>query len=377
MRTFLSDDDLYSRFYKLILDINKNLYILHSYGYVHNDLKLDNIMIDKYGNIKLIDFGLCYFLGLNPLISNLVDYNSTPYIKAFDNFYDSNILIYLDNIPYDFEINRPSFNTDIFSLGQEFMNLIYNTSDFTFLIFNKKVFCKNDSSVFFKTLKIHPFLKNSDIFTLISGMIEINSLYRLSSKDILNNNFYKKNFNSYEYSNSYINVNYSDFDVINKTFELNFLEEIHEKYINCFIPKINNINNIDFSYIYNFYNSYDVDLFINLSYLFIKNYNITNNYDVLIKVCTYLTYIKLNINTKFPNLPESNSLINFIKNDLDFYNYYPVMTIIQYYIIKYNINYDDNYHIIFDKFFNFYLNNFNNDIFIDKEIHSIVKKLIS
>jgi len=31
----------------------------HSKGFAHRDIKLDNLLIDKYGKVKLIDFGLC------------------------------------------------------------------------------------------------------------------------------------------------------------------------------------------------------------------------------------------------------------------------------------------------------------------------------
>lgn len=32
---------------------------MHSLGFIHRDIKPDNILIDKNGHIKLTDFGLC------------------------------------------------------------------------------------------------------------------------------------------------------------------------------------------------------------------------------------------------------------------------------------------------------------------------------
>jgi len=43
---------------KIIIEIGKTLIYLHSKGYIHGDLALDNILVDLDGNIKIIDFGL-------------------------------------------------------------------------------------------------------------------------------------------------------------------------------------------------------------------------------------------------------------------------------------------------------------------------------
>jgi len=54
-KDILTEDD--SRFYigELVLAIES----VHQIGYIHRDLKPDNVLLDKDGHIKLTDFGLC------------------------------------------------------------------------------------------------------------------------------------------------------------------------------------------------------------------------------------------------------------------------------------------------------------------------------
>lgn len=54
-RNTLSEDQ--AKFYiaEMILAIDS----VHKMGYIHRDLKPDNILIDNQGHIKLSDFGLC------------------------------------------------------------------------------------------------------------------------------------------------------------------------------------------------------------------------------------------------------------------------------------------------------------------------------
>ncbi len=50
------------KYYKQLLAIES----IHKMNVTHRDLKPDNILIDKYGHIKLSDFGLCKFLDDQP-----------------------------------------------------------------------------------------------------------------------------------------------------------------------------------------------------------------------------------------------------------------------------------------------------------------------
>ena len=89
-------------FYKLLKALNA----IHSLGFIHNDIKLPNIMLNGT-DIKFIDFGLSKYLGLNPLYEQVNTYNTTDIIKAPE--------------------RRISFSTDIFSLASTMIHLVSRT----------------------------------------------------------------------------------------------------------------------------------------------------------------------------------------------------------------------------------------------------------
>lgn len=49
-----------------LTSIVQALIACHERGFVHNDIKPGNILIDRHGNAKLADFGASYFLGQSP-----------------------------------------------------------------------------------------------------------------------------------------------------------------------------------------------------------------------------------------------------------------------------------------------------------------------
>jgi serine/threonine protein kinase len=94
--------DYYKR---LIYSVVKALNHMHTRGFVHNDIKPQNILISK-DRFKLADFGLCNYMGL-PIPNGLVSFCSTDYYKAPNSVGDK---IYVPN-------NRYNYNSDMYSLG--------------------------------------------------------------------------------------------------------------------------------------------------------------------------------------------------------------------------------------------------------------------
>jgi len=64
-------------FYKCLKALNA----IHSLGFIHNDIKLPNIMLNRT-DIKFIDFGLSKYIGLSPLFEQVNTYSTTDVVKA-------------------------------------------------------------------------------------------------------------------------------------------------------------------------------------------------------------------------------------------------------------------------------------------------------
>ena len=69
----------WARFYcaELVLALEA----IHKMGYVHRDVKPDNMLLDRHGHLKLADFGTCIRLGQDGLIRSDTAVGTPDYIS--------------------------------------------------------------------------------------------------------------------------------------------------------------------------------------------------------------------------------------------------------------------------------------------------------
>ena len=152
-------------FKQLLHAINK----IHNKGIAHLDIKPQNILIDRYGRLKLSDFGLASnFDGLS-LNSK---YQGSPLYMAPE---------VMKQVPYD-----PS-KVDIWSLGATFYYMAKGT-----LPWNDN----NKGSLMdflFNSFNLLPSALDQQLYLLIRNMIVVNPAKRCRAEDLLKMNIFKEN----------------------------------------------------------------------------------------------------------------------------------------------------------------------------------------
>lgn len=113
-------------------NLRATLDTIHDLGYLHNDIKLNNIMIGYDGQLRFIDFGISNFIGFSPYERVINTYMTTTNIKAPD--YGRRLIVNfmkkVKNNSYEairsiaIESSMKSYNSDIYSLNVSFIQAI-------------------------------------------------------------------------------------------------------------------------------------------------------------------------------------------------------------------------------------------------------------
>lgn len=117
--------------------LRSSLDIIHNLGYLHNDIKLNNIMIGYDGQIRFIDFGISNFFGFSPYERVIDTYITTTNIMAPD--YGRRVIVNfmkkIKSSSYEaarqsiaIESSKKSYNSDIYSLSVSFIQGILGHS---------------------------------------------------------------------------------------------------------------------------------------------------------------------------------------------------------------------------------------------------------
>lgn len=212
----------------------EQLYVLHSHGFIHSDIKIGNILLNKPKNIYTIcDFGLCEYYGF-PAIKK--QYMCTEYFKAPSNGTRNNInydiyslgatLYFLNNGAFKHTIEKNTvFNENITCL----INYDHNISAKKLLNLNKKdtkktKYFKNIiSKLGLKKEDYHTHTFNENIFLNLSIKNNAYHNYIFEKNDKFELEYLDDMFIMYMKNNFHFNSNI-------KIDEKLYLLKIHKKY---------------------------------------------------------------------------------------------------------------------------------------------------
>lgn len=241
---------------KLVENIIKTVYGIHSMGICHNDLKSNNLMVNN-GQVYSIDFGIATLLLFSPAKNSLI-YISTEYIKAPDSLGETFYTV--ENKQIKIPRNSYSYHSDVFSIGVTLLGLILGRD-------NAYVYIEEENSIFInpiengkKTNILFPLTKfeidkinscGEYMYFLITRMINYDATKRIQLKDLLFENKISfegpiSDVGSVKTNKIYNEIEtnirlYSTNSIRNSLNGLEYLEEIHQSYINSKIT-LNKLN---------------------------------------------------------------------------------------------------------------------------------------
>ncbi|AYN44963.1 pk1 [Alphabaculovirus alterspexiguae] len=151
----------------IVAQICEGLQALHKHHYIHNDIKLENILYNRYKQIYIADYGLCKVVGQDSCLDGTMDYFSPEKIAEM-------------NYDYSFDWWAVGVLTHELLTGKHPYKL-YSYED---LYIDKLKERQQKKIVFRKSVT-----KHAEVF--IQQMLEYNIKYRLKSYTyIMRNNFF-------------------------------------------------------------------------------------------------------------------------------------------------------------------------------------------
>ena len=150
---------------------------IHNFGFAHRDLKLENILLDKFFNIKIVDFGFCCLLNGNKLKNRLGTFiyaapeifNNKNYDGKKIDFFSLGIVLFLivtgkifflfdERKKFNFN-NYENYKNFISKLEKECLNFSFEFRD---LLFKMIKFNPNERLNYFDVIN-HEWMKNIEI----------------------------------------------------------------------------------------------------------------------------------------------------------------------------------------------------------------------
>ena len=305
--------------YKLI----KAFYYIHGLGIIHNDIKLQNLMIDK-NDIRVIDFGIAELLSVGPSTDLVIDYICTAITKAPDTEEEKRFG-YLPT-------NRKSYASDMFSIGCTIIQLAIK-KNFKIMQKNGKIYAVDDKGN--KIQKLSIMLKSDEKFgasgyDLLLRIMNNDTRLRLCAIDALAHPYFSGLSDDITIDRTIIsggNINkiydmqlhYTEDEFKLNQMEMCYLEIQHQTFIDDAIPLKFIVKSSQSKYLILLDWLFDVYTKTNL----IQGFDtFTNN------ICILNNYFN-EINTKYGNnklqmsgiLPNhiSRSLYNYSVKDIEYY----------------------------------------------------------
>lgn len=168
---------------KIFKDIFNGIHYLHSSSIVHRDIKTNNILFDKFFDVKIGDFGFS---------KNIESNNSLLKTYVGTKGYQSPEVVNGKN--YD------GFSNDVFSLGVILFILINKNHPFLEARHDDKFykyFYKKDYDGFWKIYENRRIKYSDSLKDLINGMLKVDN--RFTMEDIKNHEWFNQNCESDEF----------------------------------------------------------------------------------------------------------------------------------------------------------------------------------